>query len=262
MTAHAERIRVLLDPTNPGQFFACCGLLELADRLWPSCEGWFEGATFFVSSADAGDLPITMERLLREIAAAPLTPLDAADRGASPLHLAGPFHMTLDWWRDDRSGGKRMKTWAGQQAVLDIARGMQSAVAGYASEARSFADALHARIDTDSLPFNFDSDLGLSAGSALDVGFSFDPLKSIRVRTRPVIEWLALVGLQRFRAWTVPGQNRHLYWLWLQPLTPAVAACAACGALTDHASSLSYAFTLLYRTKYLKSFLPAQPLVR
>ena len=25
---------VNVDPTNPGQFFACCGLLELADRLW------------------------------------------------------------------------------------------------------------------------------------------------------------------------------------------------------------------------------------
>ncbi len=25
-------------PTNPGQFFACCGLLELADRLWPGAE--------------------------------------------------------------------------------------------------------------------------------------------------------------------------------------------------------------------------------
>jgi len=28
-------ITVTVDVTNPGQFFACCGLLELADRLWP-----------------------------------------------------------------------------------------------------------------------------------------------------------------------------------------------------------------------------------
>ena len=32
---------VNVDPTNPGQFFACCGLLELADRLWPGAEGCF-----------------------------------------------------------------------------------------------------------------------------------------------------------------------------------------------------------------------------
>ena len=36
-------ISVPVDPTNPGQFFACCGLLELADRLWGGAEGWFDG---------------------------------------------------------------------------------------------------------------------------------------------------------------------------------------------------------------------------
>jgi CRISPR-associated protein Csb3 len=35
-------ITIPVDLTNPGQFFACCGLLELADRLWPGAEGWFE----------------------------------------------------------------------------------------------------------------------------------------------------------------------------------------------------------------------------
>ena len=30
-----QPIRIPVKLTNPGQFFACCGLLELADRLWP-----------------------------------------------------------------------------------------------------------------------------------------------------------------------------------------------------------------------------------
>src|SRR6266446_8889478 len=34
-------IRVRVDPTNPGEFFACCGLLELSERLWDGAEGWF-----------------------------------------------------------------------------------------------------------------------------------------------------------------------------------------------------------------------------
>ena len=34
-------ITVDVDVTNPGQFFACCGLLGLADRLWPGVEGRF-----------------------------------------------------------------------------------------------------------------------------------------------------------------------------------------------------------------------------
>ncbi len=39
MSSENPSIRVNIDPTNPGQFFACCGLLELADRLWPGSEG-------------------------------------------------------------------------------------------------------------------------------------------------------------------------------------------------------------------------------
>ena len=41
MSDPSPSITVTVDPTNPGQFFACCGLLELADRLWPGAEGWF-----------------------------------------------------------------------------------------------------------------------------------------------------------------------------------------------------------------------------
>ena len=34
-------IHVVLDATNPGQYFACCGLLEFADRLHAGAEAWF-----------------------------------------------------------------------------------------------------------------------------------------------------------------------------------------------------------------------------
>src|ERR1700722_10903518 len=39
-------IQIPVDLTNPGQFFACCGLLELASRLDEKAEGWFEGGEF------------------------------------------------------------------------------------------------------------------------------------------------------------------------------------------------------------------------
>src|SRR6266446_4280053 len=50
-------IRIAVDPTNPGQFFACCGLLELADRLWQGAEGWFEGQQFWLQPVDAEKQP-------------------------------------------------------------------------------------------------------------------------------------------------------------------------------------------------------------
>lgn len=36
----SHTIRIPVDVTNPGQFFACCGLLELAARLWPGTTVW------------------------------------------------------------------------------------------------------------------------------------------------------------------------------------------------------------------------------
>jgi len=52
MSQPASNIKVKIDTTNPGQFFACCGLLELADQLWPGAEGWFERRRFFIITLD------------------------------------------------------------------------------------------------------------------------------------------------------------------------------------------------------------------
>lgn len=51
MNTPEATIRVNVDVQNPGQFFACCGLLELADRLWPGAEGWFVDGEFCVACA-------------------------------------------------------------------------------------------------------------------------------------------------------------------------------------------------------------------
>ena len=49
MTNTNPSIRIDVDTSNPGQFFACCGLLELADRLWDGAEGWFDRECFNIS---------------------------------------------------------------------------------------------------------------------------------------------------------------------------------------------------------------------
>jgi CRISPR-associated protein Csb3 len=112
------------------------------------------------------------------------------------------------------------------------------------------------------LPFNFDSDLG-GQGSALDIGFSFDPLAAsdatrIEGTCRPALEIFAFIGLQRFRPREIPGRNRFVYAAWRRPLPASVAAAATCRAIPV-GDACSYEFRLLYRTKYLKSFLPAIP---
>lgn len=165
--------------------------------------------------------------------------------------------MRIDWFCDEFAGGRRFKTWAGQQSVVDIAQAMHGAIkSNVEAEAALWTSARGI-----GLPFNFDSDLG-GQGSALDIGFSFDPLAGnettrIEGTCKPALELLAFIGLQRFRPREIAGQNRFVYVAWPMPLAPSVASCAVSQALPVTDAS-TYEFRLLYRTKYLKSFLPAQ----
>lgn len=277
--------RINVSPTNPGQFFACCGLFELAHRRWRESEAWFENGQFCVKCRDGLDV------ILKSLIECPLTNTMSAkewldfnrisamttaarkqEDGAeerlkelakrvreAPIVLKDPIDITLDWFIDEYAGGSRFKTWAGQQSVLNIATAMKGALKGtdWCNE-----DCLAFSSRECGLPFNFDSDLG-GQGGGIDVGFSFDALAGstltrIELKANPALELLAFIGLQRFRPFEIKGENRFIYTAWNRPLPIAVAAPAACGVLPIPGSS-QYEFRLLYRTKYLKSFLPAIP---
>lgn len=289
MSEPEPSVHLNVDPTNPGQFFACCGLLELADRLWKGAEGWFEGQQFCLRPVQDESQPaVGLAGLIDQLARcrvsnamtdaqlgrlAELSKMKAKERAKSddletekkaldslrresPIRLHAPFNLLIDWFLDDWAGGSRFKTWAGQQSVIDIAEGMhRPLLAGGWSETPPNA-WLTRSVSVDDLPFNFDS--GLSGqGSALDAGFSFDPL-GFKMPSRPLLELAAFAGLQRFRPMPVPGENLYRFDLWPTPLLPSAAAAAACGAVALPGAR-RYEFRLLYRTKYLKSFLPAQP---
>ncbi|MBX7073815.1 MAG: type I-U CRISPR-associated protein Cas8c [Pirellulales bacterium] len=281
MSANNANITVPVDLANPGQFFACCGLLEMADRLWPGAEGWFEGHTFklccagnFATLAAAlrqiqvtNTMSFAQNARLEELSRIPKAELKKEGledekkeleslRREAPILLHTGIEMRLDWFRDDRSGGSRFKTWAGQQSVLEISTEMGN---GLTQVIGTEASTLWANDRGTGLPFNFDSDLG-GQGSALDVGFSFDPLAAstttrIETSCRPALEFLCFVGLQRFRPREAIGENRFQFVAWNSPLPSLLAAAVACLAVT--APGDRYEFRLLYRTKYLKSFLPA-----
>lgn len=286
-------IRITINSTNPGQFLACCGLLELADRVWHGTKGWFEQNTFYLLSANDAD-DASAGGILDQLANcvlgntmttqqfARLDELSAISgsvrknspgleeekkaleklRREEPILLQVPFHLRLDWFQDDSAGGSRFKTWAGQQSVLDIASAMKRAIKAPGWRTGATDDWLFKPVGGCGLPFNFDSDLG-GQGSALDIGFSFDPLAAsamtrIESTVRPCLELLAFIGLQRFRPRQLMNDNRYLYCTWNQPLLPELAAAAANGMLPLAGAPL-FEFRLLYRTKYLKSFLPAIP---
>ncbi len=287
-------IPVKVDFFNPGQFFACCGLLELADRLWPGAEGWFDARAdgmFHIAhkdrKLDPGDLlaaiadctlrnTMTDEQVRRREELSAIKEDDRKTMGLEeekkaldsawrerPLLFGDPFNLLIDWFLDARSGGDRFKTWAGQQSVLDIATKMKDAISETETKWRGGGSESWLQLSTDinAVPFNFDSNLGVS-GLSLTVGFSLDKLKKhgrnhLLIELAAFTELAAFIGLQRFRPLPLPGKNNlYRYRVWHEPLSPPIASVAACTFLPLPSYS-DFEFRLLYRTKYLKSFLPA-----
>ena len=236
-------IRINVDLSNPGQFFACCGLLELADRLWgdSGVRGRFGSESFDLM---VGSSERSLKHLIDHFVKAEVQQLDVDDNAASPLHLGDPFDLRLDWWskcegpnktRMDLGGGDRLKTWAGKQFGPLIFRLMKNACHDIdlrkpLDDRRAVYDAKNGRGRKKTIsPFYFDA---RREETSLDIGFSPDE-QDMSVMAYPAVESLALVGLQRFRP--AADENRQgrsfLYTAWAEPLPPAVAMAATSGAM-------------------------------
>lgn len=251
-------IRVTVDPTNPGQFFACCGLLELADRLWPGAEGWFEEDAFCI--ATDGDLPA----LIGALAKTPLAALDPDDITASPIGIGQPFRaLRLDWWRDEWGGGKELKVWAGTMESVRIARAMQGCLRDERFHTGELFDVGVVAYDPDAPekkvePYYFDARRGPNAHSR-DVGFSPNDLGLITTAF-PAVELLCLVGLQRCLPARTPQPRVYDYFTWAVPLPPALLPAAVAGLFALSGGS-GYRFENWYRTgqRKHKAFRAAVP---
>jgi CRISPR-associated protein Csb3 len=232
-------ISIPVDVANPGQFFACCGLFELADRLLRNADvrAHFDAHRFHLTQRDT---TCTISSILSEFAAAKCEQLDPHDSAASALKLLAPFNLRLDWWvksednRADLGGGGQLKTWAGKQFGPLIFRLMRTATGTTATTASPLDCAVPVFDNRDGKaskktisPFYFDS---RREGTCLDLGFSPDE-QSMSVEAYPAVESLALVGLQRFRPFADDSTNPRsfLYTCWTDPLPAPIAAAVVCG---------------------------------
>lgn len=248
-------IRVRVDPTNPGQFFACCGLLELADRVWRGAEGWFGDGVFCVHPLDVGTpIESTLGGLLRAIAGASLRQVDPENDFSSPVEIPAPFDLRLDWWEDDHAGGDRLKVWAGSMRSVRIARAMQNVL--QRSELQNDALFDYGTVVYDPLepdkkvePFYFDARRGSNA-QAIDIGFAPDSLQMTNT-AYPAVEFLCLVGLQRFRPMPTDTRRVFEYHTWALPLATRIASSAVCGLLTQ-VESRGFRFENAFRTDQRK----------
>jgi hypothetical protein len=259
MSNQEPSIRVNVDTTNPGQFFACCGLLEIADRLWGEVEGWFERGEFLISAIGR------LSDLIRTLSSVELIPLDPDDATASRIEIALKSRsLRLDWWQDERAGGKNLKVWAGTMESVRIARAMQHCLRDERFHTASLFDVGVIAYDRDNVqkkvePFYFDARRGPNAHSR-DVGFSPNDLQ-MTTTAFPAVELLCLIGLQRCLPANTDRDRVFEYFTWTRPLPASLCAAAACGRM-DSSRGQGYRFENWYRTgqRKHKAFRSAIPI--
>jgi CRISPR-associated protein Csb3 len=239
-------IRFEVDLTNPGHFFGCCGVFELAQRLWPSARARFEGPHFVVSDGD-------IDELVTKTAQAPLEVLEPTNQTSSALRLAGPFDLRLDWWKVERG----LKTWAGRMSVDRIATSLQRDLPH--TLRNGFFDDGHVVVGADGKkvePYYFDGRRGATA-LPLDVGFSSDAL-SLETVAFSATEFFSLLGLQRFRPSEVKLRV-YRYRAWPAPLPATLAALAAANVLPDGGPLFQFESAFRTDQRKHKAFSPAIP---
>lgn len=256
-------ITINVDVTNPGQFFACCGLLELADRLWPGAEGWFdedEHAFHILSRGTRADL-------IESIAGADLKQVCPADPGSSPILVGAPFiSLSIDWWETDRTGARDLKVWAGSMESFGIAEAMQQAMRNQRFHGADLFDigmvvTTPGNPHKKKEPYYFDARRAPNAHSR-DVGFSPNDLH-LTTTAFPAVELLCLIGLQVARPALTAQSRIYDYCTWQVPLPTDVLLAASSGSL-ELVDTRTYRFENWFRTgqKKHKAFRPAIPLTQ
>lgn len=204
---------------NPGHFFACCGIMCCTDRMLDGVEAHFDGDRFVMTAAGVDEPAGVVLGRLKEGAGS----AEAEDPGSpsSPVRLDG-IHARLDFWDhfDDRP---KIKLFAGQQTSEGVLRRCYDALCKCDQGGGPVAWKGCPRTG---LPTGIDSD---TRWTASDVGFSLNDQGMKAMRTYPLVEYLAHVGVQGY-GWSRAGE-RYRYRTWGRPLPYGLAMAAAAGAL-------------------------------
>jgi hypothetical protein len=226
-----------VDPSNPGEFLACCGVLEIADRLW-GAEGCFTAREFHVETSG------TLADVLSAVVANQPVEVLTLSNGLDVKPLLAPLRLsvgvgdnqtlTLDAWlrivavkgQIQAIGNGPWNFWSGQQTPLRIWTSLRATLAEQLKDVDS--NVLETILSIKApLTGRFGFDPG-AAWNALDVGFSPNE-QHMAVASSPAVELLAVIGLQRFRPAVSRDKSSFVYATWHAPLAPVVAAATAAG---------------------------------
>ena len=269
----ADDFAIKVDVTNPGQFYACCGLMELAAVIDKDVHAHFESSTFSLTKCTQrdvwsvlGELSVRVDMprmLLDELVTLKaidrirkrskddpdfkrLRLIEAVEREAPVWIETSASALRIGWWRDAASDD--VKTWAGGQVTWGATRAMLAAARPLAT----MSDPFDAAAEAEAKPFYFDCRGG---GDAIDLGAPVDANV-----TYPVVELLSLIGLQRFRP---SGRDRRVkhFATWRDPLPISIAAAVA-SAIVPSLAFQTYRFRIAAReaSYRYKSFARAEPI--
>ena len=216
-----------VDLANPGQVFACLGLLEAADVLIGDARGGFDwrdpaDVRFRLAARGAGDPVVRVLRFLDEATVTSMAPAGSPhgtdkwriatgrdDSGTFPCRDTGsdvlPARLTnragrcivIDHWGDQgrQAGRDRVKFWAGAGGYpgAGLARDALDLIRGRAAGSAGDPFALGAE-QSSSFRFDWRRDY-----VPVDAGFSPNAHGGVVMRGYPLVELLAAIGLNHAR---------------------------------------------------------------
>lgn len=222
-----------VDVSNPGQVFACLGMLELVDLLSPGAVGSFVGEARFQMASETSVRDAVESFKRAEMVVEPRAGAAAPWGGDKcwPIVVSGRFgSVTLDPWLspDHSRTATDLKLWAGRVNTLDLLRGLQAKLPLPAARDLSNLFDLKAT----GTPTGLDP---RSAVSKSDLGFSYNS-QGLKPIIYPAVDLFAMVGLEGARPMRTGGLE-FAFSLWERPLPPAVARAVLTGRLSSLASS-------------------------
>jgi CRISPR-associated protein Csx14 len=231
-------VRCEVDQLNPNQVLACCGLAEIAQKLYPGSLSYFEGKRHFVVTGveSLQDLlswvPSAKVERLHEVASHKLDPL---------LLVSDLFRLRLDWWHKIGGKGSPYKLYAGASSPIGIFNELLSGSLPFCSHPNPISAFARGRTTS----WGYDSKFN---GLKTFLSFTPNSLKDKEKVYTPIASLLAGIGLQGFRpirareesspedeedeeedSSAASSKGSLTYYLWCDPLPTIVARAAFSG---------------------------------
>lgn len=250
-------LRVQLDPLNPGQFYACCGLLELAGLDRGPVISRFEQETarpriawFQMHDVPQEFLGDALNMLRGALSTLFFDP--DCEASISPATLQFGNHLLeLDWWLDEFRNNKPhpLRCWAGNVTTSKLFEDLLPPIPSNVSGTEVFA-----RSGLTKSKFGVDP---RAAWNSLDFGYSPDA-HDAKTTVFAAVEILAAVGLQTFRPVVQRKGRTASYNLWTCELPLCVARNAA-NSPWDGLPHAAYQFSIGSRGQSYKYFRFGEP---